>query len=178
MKTILENKTVAFGGSINFATYTIDETNRCRGVALNNYIHHANKSVHHKRIINSLINLAMMGSYTNTSGCYPKILISHIAIPAAENAKVVRCDDGSLLFKWQDNSGVKDARANDKVILLTYFPALKKTVYTLHPATRASCQAVLKMEEMKGFLAETWIGFVSHDERNAGNSVYAGSVSL
>jgi hypothetical protein len=31
---------------------------------------------------------------------------------------------------------------------------------------------------MKGHAAETWIGFLSNDEKNAANSVYTGRVEL
>lgn len=128
--------------------------------------------------INDFINQAMAGTYQHTSIWYPNIVMSNGLLPAAENAKVVIKNDGNLLFTWSDNSGVKTAKANDKLFLITYFPAIKKLVYTLHAATRGSGQALLQFNKSSGCTMETWVGFVSHDERYSGDSVYAGKVML
>ena len=136
------------------------------------------ESNRNKRRFNALINLAMVGTYPLTSISYPNLLISRGLLPGAENANAVLRSDGDILFSWSDNSGTKIAKSNDKVMLVTYFPATKEIVYTLHSATRGSCQAVLHINKIQGFPVDTWVGFVSHDERDAGDSVYAGRVNL
>jgi len=128
--------------------------------------------------VNAFINQAMAGTYQHTSIWYPNIAMSNGLLPAAEDAKVAIKKDGSILFSWSDNSGIKTAKTNDKVFLITYFPAIKKLVYTLHAATRGSGQALLQINKPRGCAMETWIGFVSHDERYSGDSVYAGKVML
>ncbi len=65
------------------------------------------------------------------------------------------------------------ARENDKVILVAFFPAVKQIIYSLQAATRKDCQALLTTNIMTG-AAETWMGFLSNDEKDAANSVYTG----
>ncbi len=137
-----------------------------------------NKAAHINKSTNALIKLAMVGTYPHTTISYPNLVISNGRLPGADNASAVINNDCTILFSWSDNSGIKTAKTNDKVILVTYFPAINKIVHTLHAATRGSCQAFLQINKMKGYAAETWIGFVSHDERDAGDSVYAGRVNL
>jgi hypothetical protein len=127
---------------------------------------------------NAIIKQAMVGTYPHTTLSYPNILISNSRLPVAENAKAVINDEGKILFTWSDNSGIKSAKANDKVFLVTYFPAIKKMVYTLHAATRGDCRALLQINKRDGLVAETWISFISKDEREAGDSVYCGNVNL
>lgn len=137
-----------------------------------------NKTTHAAKATNALINIAMVGTYPHFNISYPNIVISNGPLPRAQNAKVIGEPSGNLLFTWEDNSGFKSAKADDRVIIITYFPVIKKMIYTLHQATRSSCRAVLQAASMKGCAAETWIGFVSNDEREAGDSVYAGRVNL
>lgn len=72
----------------------------------------------------------------------------------------------------------KIIKANDKVILVAYFPELNEIIYSLNAANRADCGAVLITGGMRGYTAETWIGFLSNDEKDAADSVYAGSINL
>jgi hypothetical protein len=131
-----------------------------------------------KKVSNALINQAMVGSYPNTNISYPGLIRSNGPLPGPDSPNAVVNYDGSILFSWSDNSGIKIAKSNDKVILVTYFPATNKIIHTLHAATRRSCQALLHVNKMNGFAVETWIGFVSDDERDAADSVYAGRVIL
>ena len=41
-------------------------------------------------------------------------------------------------------------------------------------ALRKDGQAILNTQQMQGVTAETWIGFLSHDEKDASDSVYSG----
>jgi hypothetical protein len=62
--------------------------------------------------------------------------------------------------------------------LLAYFPTLKQIIYSIQPATRADCQAILITNLMQGHDAETSIGFLSNNEKDAANSVYTGNLVL
>ncbi|MEO6672002.1 MAG: DUF6266 family protein [Ginsengibacter sp.] len=132
----------------------------------------------YNRATSALMNLAIVGTYPSTSLHYPLILISKGPLPSAENAPAVINIDNNILFSWADNTGTGTAKANDKVILIAYFPVLKQIIYSLQSATRADCQAVLETNKMHGYTAETWVGFLSCDENDAANSVYAGSVVI
>jgi hypothetical protein len=137
-----------------------------------------NNKTNINKVSNALINQAMVGTYPHTTISYPNILISNSRLPVAENAKAILNQEGKILFTWSDNSGIKSAKANDKVFLVTYFPGIKKMVYTLHAATRGNCRALLQINKMYGPVAQTWISFISPDERQAGDSVYCGRLNL
>jgi hypothetical protein len=105
-------------------------------------------------------------------------LISKGPLPSAENAEVAVDTEGNMLFAWTDNTGMGTAKANDKVVLVAYFPELKQAITSIGNATRNAGQSLLETSIMKGYAAETWIGFLSHDEKNAADSVYTGTVEL
>jgi len=105
-------------------------------------------------------------------------LISKGPLPGAENAEVAVDTEGNMLFAWTDNTGIGTAKASDKAILVAYFPELKQAITSIGNATRNEGQAFLETSIMKGNAAETWIGFLSHDEKNAADSVYTGAVEL
>lgn len=124
------------------------------------------------------MNLAITGSHPNITVSYPRVLISKGPLPAPENAEVAVDTEGNLLFSWTDNTGIGIAKSNDKVILVAYFPELKQAITSIGNATRKEGQALLETNMMKGYTAETWTGFLSSDERQAGDSVYTGTVWL
>jgi len=132
----------------------------------------------YNRATSSIMNLAISGTFPDTIISYPRVLISKGPLPAAEEAEVAVDTEGNMLFAWTDNSGTGTAKSNDKVILVSYFPELKQAITSIGAAKRNEGQAILETAVMKGYTAETWIGFLSNDERNAANSVYAGRVQL
>ncbi len=136
----------------------------------------AGDEVRKNKAVNALLNVVMAGTYINTNISYPTIIRSNGSIPEAENAHVSSNNNGGIIFTWTDNSGTGNANTNDKVILIAYFPILKKMIYLLHAATRGTGKALLTMNTMRGNVADTWIGFVSHDESEAGKGLYAGRV--
>ena len=132
----------------------------------------------YNRATSAIMNLAIVGSYPNTAISFSRVLISKGPLPRAENTGVAVDTEGNILFSWTDNTGMGTAKANDMVILVAYFPDLKQVTSGIGPATRKDGQALLETNIMKGHAAETWIGFLSNDEKNAANSVYTGRVEL
>ena len=108
---------------------------------------------------------------------YPKVLISQGPIPSVDEASTMVNDEGNIVFSWTDNTGTGTAKGNDTAIMVAYFPETKKVIYKFSNATRKDGEAVLETD-LKSSTAETWIGFLSTDEKNAADSVYAGSVIL
>ena len=132
----------------------------------------------YNRATGALMNQAIAGTDPDIRISYPHVLISRGPLPAAENASAALNADGNLLFTWTDNSDMGTAKKNDTVILLAFFPALKQIIYSLDAATRKDCQALLITNIMAGYAAETWMGFLSTDEKDAANSVYTGRFVL
>ena len=142
------------------------------------YFGYENTSKNLERKARAFIHQAMVGSYTQSGSLYPRFLTPKNPLPYAENAIVSVSNAGGILLKWTNNSGIGTAKENDKVIIITYFPAIKKMMYTLHTATRVSCRATLQIDNMKGLTAKAWIGFLTEDEQDAGDVVYVGKVDL
>jgi hypothetical protein len=59
---------------------------------------------------------------------------------------------------------------------VAYFPELQHAMYSLSAGSRSDGEAILHIGAMKGFAAETWMGFLSADEKDARNSVYTGEI--
>jgi hypothetical protein len=59
---------------------------------------------------------------------------------------------------------------------VAYFPELQQAMYSLSAGSRSDGEAILHKSAMKGFAAETWMGFLSADDKDAGNSVYTGGI--
>ncbi len=99
-------------------------------------------------------------------------------MPPPLQATAIANEEANIVFSWTDNSGNGTAKADDLVILVAYFPELQQAVFSIGSATRAAGNALLNTQIFKGFTAETWIGFLSNDEKNASNSGYCGRVEL
>lgn len=132
----------------------------------------------YNRAMSALMNLALVSSYPALSISYPQVLISKGPLPSPDNALAAADADGNIQFTWNDNSTTGTAKGSDKVIIVAYFPSEEQAIFTVDAGTRTDGQATLPASVMKGFIAETWIGFLSADEKDAANSVYAGKVDL
>jgi len=139
---------------------------------------HGAKGSGYNRATSTLMNQAIVGTYPGISLAYPLVLISKGALPAAVNASAVVNEDGNVLFSWEDNTGTGTARANDMVILVAYIGGLQQIIYSFDAGLRMDEHAILDTKLMKEHVAETWMGFISNDEKDAANSSYTGSIIL
>src|SRR6185312_11454691 len=96
------------------------------------------------RATSAIMNLAIVGTYPDTTIDYAKVLISKGPLPAAVNASAVAGTDKNILFRWEDNTGTGTAKANDKVILVAYFPDVKKAVFVQHQSLKSDRVCKLK----------------------------------
>ena len=132
----------------------------------------------YNRAMGVLLNKALKGSYPAYHIDYSEFLISNGPLPGAQDAAVQPTPAHDVQFTWTNNSQDGTAKATDKVILVAYMPAKNEIIFSLDAGLRSSCYAVLSTGKLSGYIAETWIGFVSDDERLAANSVYTGQVAL
>jgi hypothetical protein len=135
-------------------------------------------STGYNRATAAIMNLAVTGTYPGTRLDYKEVLISKGALPAPVGAVAVVDENANIVFSWTNNSGNGTAKSDDIVILAAYFPELSQAIFSIGSAKRADCNAVLNTQVLKGFTVETWIGFLSHDEKNASNSAYCGRVEV
>ena len=139
---------------------------------------YGNSGTGFNRATSAIMNLAIVGIYPDTSIDYGQVLISKGPLPAAKNVSTAVSSDDNLLFAWEDNTGTGTAKANDKVILVVYFPGNNTALFSFGAAMRKDGQAQMEMPNMNGKTAETWIGFLSNDEEDAANSTYSGKVDF
>ena len=139
---------------------------------------YGSKGSGHNRATSAILNQAIVGSYPDIAIAYPLVLISQGPLPAPVDALANPDAESNILFSWTDNTGTDTAKADDKVVLVAYCTETKQIIYSLNAGTRADGQAILDTHLMQGVAAETWIGFVSHDEKDAANSSYTGQIAL
>jgi hypothetical protein len=134
----------------------------------------------YNRATGALMNLALVTNPT-TAISWPKVLVSKGEIASVDFATTHINTAGDIVFTWDDNAGTGTAKANDTAILVAYFPAFEeaylRAVFQFSEATRNAGNAVLQLNGKKG-VAETWLGFLSADGKNAANSVHTGRVLL
>jgi hypothetical protein len=64
------------------------------------------------------------------------------------------------------------------VIVAAYFLTRKQAVFSIGEAKRSGGEVSLVIRNRPGEICETWIGFLSHDEKDAANSSYCGRIIL
>ena len=139
---------------------------------------HGHTGTGYNRAVSALMSRALTGVYPNLQLDYTNVLISKGRLPAAQSAKLVKKPNNTLQFSFTDNSTTGIAAPNDTVILVAYSPGLQQAVFTINSGIRRDKKAVLNVAALKGQLVETWIGFLSADEKDASDSVWVGRIQL
>jgi len=132
----------------------------------------------YNRATSAIMNLAITGFYPDIALDYGKVLISKGPLPAAENPFALLVQPDKIHFSWTNNSWKGTAKANDKVIVVAYFLTSKQAVFSIGDAKRSDAQVFLVIGNRPGEICETWIGFLSNDEKDAANSSYCGRITM
>ena len=132
----------------------------------------------YNRAMSALMSLAVTGAYPDMQLNYKETLISKGRLPGVQNAKLVKKANNILQFSFTDNSADGIASTDDSIILVAYAPDLQQAIFTLYAGFRKDGKAFLNVATLKGHTVETWIGFLSADEKDAGDSVWTGSVMV
>jgi len=131
----------------------------------------------YNRATSALMSRALTGVYPDMQLNYQQVLISKGRLPGAQSAKVVKKANNILQFSFTDNSRDGIAAPDDTAILVAYAPDLQQAIFTLNGGLRKDKKATLNVIALKGHTVETWIGFLSKDEQDASDSVWAGRVA-
>ena len=132
----------------------------------------------YNRATSAIMNLAITGFYPDVALDYTKVLISKGPLPGAEDPAAFFEEPDELHFTWTNNSWKGTAKAGDKVIVVAYFLISKKAVFSIGDAKRSKGEVSLIIGNRPGEICETWIGFLSHDEKDAANSNYCGRIIM
>jgi hypothetical protein len=128
----------------------------------------------HNRATSILMSQALTGTFPDMALSYPQVMISKGKLPAAVAAKAVLKANGNIAYTFTNNSTTGIAAADDTIILVAYAPGTRLAVFTLYAGLRKDGKATLNINTLKGYAVETWIGFLSKDEKEASDSVYTG----
>lgn len=119
---------------------------------------------------------AVTGEFPKLKIDFAKVLLSYGTMPPPVNLQVIASDKG-LIFNWGPQEGVTGTHWSDQVMLLAYFPKLKKSAYMTAGASRYKGTDLLVVFDVEhGHFAETYIAFVSNDRKSISKSVYVGKV--
>ena len=132
----------------------------------------------YNRATSALLSQALTGVYPDLALNYSQTLISKGRLPGARNAKATLKPKSIIQFSFADNSTDGIAAAEDTVILVAYARDLQQAVFTLYGGFRKDTKASLNVVAFKAHAVETWIGFLSKDEKDASDSVWAGTVMV
>ena len=132
----------------------------------------------YNRATSVLMSQALIGEYPDIKLSYPLVMVSKGKLPAAAHAAAVPMEGSYIYFSFTDNSDTGIASSSDTVILVAYAAAIQQAVFTLYGGMRKDCEAVLNTALFKGNVVETWMGFLSKDEKDASDSVYTGKILL
>ena len=119
---------------------------------------------------------ALQGVYPNYSLDYTKVLLTDGLLQQVGNPKAEATGGGLVKFSWDDNSGIKNANASDKSILLVYCAELGRFAYIDDGASRSSKTASINASVFNGKTVETWLSFISADKEEVAPSVYTGQL--
>lgn len=114
-------------------------------------------------------------------GIYPTVSIDfkNLRLTSGNMAEVsgimVEVVNEGFKFSWDAESKESGMHWTDQVMLMAYFPELKKAMFITAGANRDIGTCLLPLYETShGYVAETYISFISSDRRSISNSTYTG----
>ena len=134
----------------------------------------------------SAMNAAVSYTFANAiTGMYPdysidpaKVLISCGGLTGVFNATATAAS-GAIEFRWDDNSGVNDAKQTDKALIAIVNDERGEVITDSEGAERtAGTQSIAMPARWSGDTVETYLGFISEDGKEVANSVYLGSITV
>ena len=119
---------------------------------------------------------AISGGYGNAAIQYDNILLTKGKLFNAMDA-IAEAAAGKVKFSWSDDTGIKNAKADDQVILAVYCENKKTALYHLNLGTRADMGAELPIPTaFHGKQVRAWISFISADGKEIADRLYLGEL--
>lgn len=120
---------------------------------------------------------AIAGTYPTFTVDYAQVLISRGNLPNVLGPAVTSGANSIITFSWTDNSGTSTAKATDLSVLVAYCPARQQAIFG-GGELRSDLTGDLNLLSFSGQVVETYIGFMSADERDIAISMYTGQVTV
>lgn len=120
---------------------------------------------------------AITGVYPNFTIAYNMVKVSNGSLPNAVAPATAPGAAGIINYTWTNNSGIGIAFDTDKSLLVAYCEELNQTVYACG-AVRSAGTGTLNVPAFSGKPVQTWISFVSANNRNIATSLFTGQVNV
>ncbi|MBB5438641.1 hypothetical protein HDC92_002322 [Pedobacter sp. AK017] len=118
---------------------------------------------------------ALQGIYPSIEMDYPSVLLTQGSLTGAISPEVEQLPEG-LKFTWLCPTEFAWPFGNDQVMLMAYFPKLKKAVFNLYGAKRSGCEDVLNLQpDLLSEYMEVYISFIAENRTRIANSTYLGN---
>ena len=131
------------------------------------------------RALSYNIKNAIGGEYPDLEIQYENLRFSRGDLIDAYQPQAVSEDPGQLQLSWTDNSDDGSASPDDRLIVACYSPERDAVFLNTDAAAREDESAVITMPEVwQGDVAETYIFFVSSDERMVSDTTYLGAIEI
>lgn len=119
---------------------------------------------------------AITGTYPDRRIDYARLLVTCGKMETPQNAAVTLTETG-FSFTW-DAEIKKGSHHSDQIMLMAYFPELKKAVYLTAGAQRFKGTDMLMLSGVKhGYAAEIYISFISDNRKAISNSIHLGQLT-
>ena len=152
--------TIAALVKISFAGFAVNQTGRNHALAY-------------------MLSNAITGNYPDNMIDYSQVLVARGSkLPNAGSPSAASTNPGVIAFSWLDNSGLGEALATDRAILVAHCPELNQSVFTLEGPARSALTGSLNVPDFAGKEVHTWISFISADEKQVATSLYTGSMTV
>lgn len=129
-------------------------------------------------VLKNLLTNAIGGIPPNLYIDYSKVEVAQGSLNVADNPLASSPSAGRIRFNWTDSSGLGNAKAEDKAILVVYSPDKNLAIYTVNGATRNTQQDELDVSYFSGLQVFTWIAFRTADGKLTSNSLPLGLVQV
>jgi len=113
---------------------------------------------------------AIVGEFPDFQVDYAKVMISKGSLTALETPAVA-CGGGHLTVSWDNNSGIGNAQATDKLLFAFINPAKNETVVRFNETERSEESFALNFPRWVGDRIHIYVGFVSDDGKEVSDSV-------
>lgn len=117
------------------------------------------------------------GTYPNISVAYNNLSVAEgtVELPFNPSASI---DGGEVQCSWSDNTGLGNAKADDKMCFLMFNPAKNQAIYVEQGIRSDRNAAFTVPTAWTGDAAETWLFCMRPENDEASNSFYLGSLNI
>ncbi len=109
---------------------------------------------------------------------YSRVLLGIGDLTNVSSANVSPGTEGTLTFKWEDNSGEGSAKSSDQVFVAVVSEKGYDWIFGINLTTRSAGSCTIEVTRLRGGVVQTYIGFIAGDGKDVTDTLYTGAVQL